>query len=95
MEEAEPFADEDEYLAYLEGERSRYAWVLRTYGDASPAEAQAAAEQFYEYEPAGPYRGLVFHNEAWHWAMLGIKGHGYVTHYPELVDPPADYRALD
>lgn len=95
MEKADPFADEDEYLASLEGERSRYAWVLRMYGGVPSAEAETAAERFYEYEPTGPYRGLVFHDEAWHWAMLRVKGDDYVTRYPELVDPPAEYRALD
>ncbi|GAA1986872.1 hypothetical protein [Catenulispora subtropica] len=91
----EPFAEEDEYLAYLKGERSRYAWVMRAYGGKSQEEADEAAELFYAYEPPGPYRGLVFHDEAWHWAMLTLHGHDYVTRLPHLVEPPAEYRALD
>ncbi|MFG1697449.1 hypothetical protein [Nonomuraea sp. NPDC049309] len=86
---------EEEYVACLEGERRRYAWVMRRYGGLGEAEAEAAAREFYAYEPAGePYRGLVFHDEAWHWAMLGIYGERYWVSHPELADPPPEYRAL-
>ncbi|WP_406673847.1 hypothetical protein WBK31_35620 [Nonomuraea sp. N2-4H] len=44
--------------------------------------------------PGEPYRGLVFHDEAWHWAMLGIYGERYWVAHPELADPPPEYRAL-
>jgi hypothetical protein len=86
---------EAEYVACLVSERRRYAWVMRRYGGLALAESWAAALASYPYEPAGePYRGLVFHDEAWHWAMLALHGHRYVVERPELEDPPAAYRAL-
>ncbi|CAM5633175.1 hypothetical protein [Streptomyces aurantiogriseus] len=87
---------EAEYAECLEGERRRYAWVMRRYGGLSPTESWTAALRCYPYEPPDkPYRGLVFHDEAWHWAMRAVHGDRYVLDRPELVDPPAEYRALD
>ncbi|MER7079148.1 hypothetical protein SAMN02982929_03162 [Saccharopolyspora kobensis] len=86
---------EDEYVDYLRGERTQYAWVMRHYGGTTAEQAEAAAAQRYPYEPADkPYRGLVFHDEAWHWAMLALHGEQYWARHPELVDPPAAYREL-
>ena len=80
---------EDEYVQYLRGERARYAWVMRTYGTMSSAQANEAADLRYPYEPPGTaFRGLVFHDEAWHWAMLALKGERYWLRYPELARPP-------
>jgi hypothetical protein len=77
----------------LEHERHLFAWCLSSLGGKSPSEAQAAAEAFYAYEPATePYRGLVFHDEAWHWAMLQIVGPQYWFTQPELEKPSAAYR---
>ncbi|MFI7008472.1 hypothetical protein [Streptomyces sp. NPDC050145] len=88
--------DEAEYLDCLRSERRAYAWVMRHHGGLSPARAEEAAAVCYPYEPAdAPFRGLVFHDEAWHWAMTAIHGGQYVTERPELVDPPAAYRALE
>jgi hypothetical protein len=87
---------EDEYVQYLRAERARYAWVMRTYGAMSSAQADEAADLRYPYEPPGTaYRGLVFHDEAWHWAMRALKGERYRSRYPELAEPPETYRALD
>ena len=87
---------EIEYLEDLRAERSRYAWVLRTYGSIAAAQADQAAERRYPYEPPdAPYRGLIFHDEAWHWAMLELEGQDYAVRRPELVDPPEAYCALD
>lgn len=87
---------EEEYRACLEGERRAYAWVMRTYGGRSEEDARVAALEWYPYEPPGtPYRGLVFHDEAWHWAMLELKGQYYWAHHPELAAPPAEYRAIE
>ncbi|MCX4966761.1 hypothetical protein OHA98_18350 [Streptomyces sp. NBC_00654] len=86
---------EEEYAAYLRDERRRYAWVMRRYGNLSPAESRAAAEERYAYEPAdAPFRGLVFHDEAWHWAMLALHGERYWTDRPESADAPPEYDAL-
>ncbi|MBB4897504.1 hypothetical protein [Streptomyces griseomycini] len=86
---------EAEYLEYLESERRAFAWVMRRYGGLTPAKAWEEALECYPYEPAGhPCRGLVFHDEAWHWAMLTIHGDWYVVEHPELVGPPAEYEAL-
>jgi hypothetical protein len=86
---------EAEYLDLLRSERRAYAWVLRRHGGMSLPKSWAAALDCYPYEPADePYRGLVFHDEAWHWAMLWINGHDYVTRHPDLAEPPAEYLAL-
>ncbi|MEY9908713.1 hypothetical protein ABIA35_004946 [Catenulispora sp. MAP12-49] len=87
---------EEEYARYLEAERRRYAWVMRTYGGMTGAEADEAAEQWYDYEPPDkPYRGLVFHDEAWHWAMTAIKGDHYWAGDPGLTEPPQEYLSLE
>lgn len=93
----DPWRDrEEEYLDLLQGERRRYAWVMRRYAGLTLTESWAAALDCYPYEPAGrPYRGLVFHDEAWHWAMLTLHGSFYTREHPELADPPAEYTALD
>ncbi|MEU7314920.1 hypothetical protein [Streptomyces sp. NPDC007083] len=87
--------DEDEYRDCLRSERRAYAWVMQHHGGLTPAEAEDAALEQYPYEPPdAPFRGLVFHDEAWHWAMLAIHGDRYVVEHPELVGPPHEYRAL-
>ncbi|MEU1803156.1 hypothetical protein [Streptomyces sp. NPDC019937] len=87
---------EEEYVAYLHDERRRYAWVMRRYGGLARAQAWEAARGHYPYEPRDePCRGLVFHDEAWHWAMLTLHGHRYPVERPELAEPSAEYLALD
>jgi hypothetical protein len=88
--------DEDDYVRYLREERERYAWIMRRYGGLDSAQADAAAQECYPYEPADkPWRELVFHDEAWHWAMLRLHGDQYWQRFPELAEPPPEYRALD
>ena len=49
-------------------------------------------EIFYVYESKEDnYRTLVFHDEAWHWAMLKIFGDGYWRSKPELSSPCKGY----
>jgi len=87
---------EDGYVAYLNGERRRYAWVMRQYGGLTQTEADAAALAHYPYEPSdAPLRGLVFHDHAWHWAMLKIYKDLYWVKHPDLARPPAAYQTLD
>ena len=87
--------DEKEYVEYLDHERHLFAWCLCLYGGTSQADARVRAEAFYPYESAatGSLRGLVFHDEAWHWAMLKIFGEQYWQARPELESPSVDYRA--
>lgn len=86
---------EEEYLRYLHDERRSYAWVMRRYGDLDAARADAAALERYPYEPADAHsRSLVFHDEAWHWAMLDLHGAQYWVSHPHLATPSAEYRAL-
>ena len=87
--------DEKEYAEYLDHERHLFAWCLVVYGGISQPVARSQAEEFYRYESATtePLRGLVFHDEAWHWAMLKIFGEQYWQARPELESPSADYRA--
>lgn len=88
-----PDRTEAEYLANLGDERRSFAWALCNYGGFSAADAHAEALAFYPYEePGTSYRGLIFHDEAWHWAMLRIHGEGYWRTHPELEQPPREYR---
>lgn len=83
--------NESKYVDYLTAERRDYAWVMERHGGLTREEARKAAVEWYEYEPAEKsYRGLVFHDEAWHWAMLAIHGNQYVVEHPELVAPSPD-----
>ncbi|MFJ8011315.1 hypothetical protein [Streptomyces sp. NPDC096339] len=87
---------EARYLDNLHAERRAYAWVMEHHGGLPATEAMEAALDCYPYEPADtPYRGLVFHDEAWHWAMPAIHGDRYVTEHPELVHPSPGYLALE
>ncbi|GAA2083286.1 hypothetical protein [Actinomadura alba] len=87
---------EDEYVEYLHGERRSFAWVMQRYGSFTPAEAEAAALKHYPYEASdAPFRGLIFHDLSWHWAMLAIHGGSYWVEHPELVNPSPEYEALD
>src|SRR5262249_26055428 len=50
-----------------------FAWCLITYPGLSHADARPASLSPLAYEPAiQPCRGIVFHDEAWHWAMLHL-----------------------
>ncbi|MFJ3921254.1 MULTISPECIES: hypothetical protein [Streptomyces] len=87
---------EAEYLDCLRSERRGYAWVMRHHGGLTPPQAGEAALKRYPYEPDdAPFRGLIFHDEAWHWAMLVIHGDRYVVERPELASPSDAYRALE
>lgn len=69
---------------------------MQRYGGLTPIRAEEAALECYPYETSDAlYRGLVFHDEAWHWAMLKIHGGSYWVEHPELVQPSAEYTALD
>ncbi|NEE03942.1 hypothetical protein [Phytoactinopolyspora halotolerans] len=86
---------EADYVEYLQQERRLFAWVMQRHGGLSPDESEAAALEQYPYEPSdAPFRGLVFHDEAWHWAMLAIHGDRYWADHPEFAQASAEYRAL-
>jgi len=87
---------EAEYLDCLRSERRGYAWVMRHHGGLTPSQARAAALERYPYEPDdAPFRGLVLHDEAWHWAMSVIHGDRYMVELPGLAQPSVEYRALE
>ncbi|MFD4672299.1 hypothetical protein ACFWNN_21405 [Lentzea sp. NPDC058450] len=93
MADWEPW-DEDEYVEYLETERLHYAWALEHFGRLTADEARQAALEFYEFEPPdAPYRGIVFHDLAWDWAMQRIMaGCDYpFWHTHPVPEPPPDY----
>ncbi|MDT0424546.1 MULTISPECIES: hypothetical protein [Streptomyces] len=84
--------NEEEYRAYLREERAAFARVLERYGSRTPDRARAEALTAYPYEPPqAPYRDLVFHDEAWHWAMLHLHGERYWHDHPELLHAPREY----
>ena len=83
-----------EYLRYLAGERHMFAWTLRRYGGLSAQAAKQRALEFYPQEPlANEYRWLVFHDSAWHWAMIDVFGEQYWIARPDLVRSDAEYQA--
>jgi hypothetical protein len=87
-------SDEREYLESLNHDRHMFAWCLVAFGNVPGPIARSRAEAFYPYESAAAeLRGLVLHDEAWHWAMLQILGEQYWQERPELERPSADYRA--
>lgn len=87
-------APEDEYLEYLEHERHMYAWCLTTYAGVAPSEAEREARDLYPYEPrTARYRGLIFHDLAWHHAMICLWGNGYWVARRELETPSESYAA--
>jgi len=87
--------NESEYKDYLITERRGYAWVLVKYGNRTEVEAIKEAEEFYNYEPKHKeFRGLIFHDEAWHWAMRKIFGERYWVSHPELEQPSVEYNDL-
>ncbi|MFC4072013.1 hypothetical protein [Actinoplanes subglobosus] len=90
-----PDWDEDEYLQCLHDARRRYAWVMRRHAGLDATRAGIAAEKRYPFEASDdPYRGIAFHDEAWHRAMLDIHGNRYWISHPDLAEPPAEYRTI-
>lgn len=88
----DPALTEQEYVVCLEHERHMFAWTLERFGAVPPAEARARALQCYPYEPPDDVcRGLSFHDEAWHWAMLTLHGSMYWQASPGFEVAPAEY----
>ena len=83
---------EEEYKSQLEEQRHMYSWCLQNIGGYSETQASKKAQEFYKYEPVSEkHRNLVFHNDAWHWAMLYLKGEQYWVKYPELESETKEY----
>lgn len=83
---------EEEYLEYLIMERNLYAWCLVNYGNYEEYQAKEEALKFYPYEgKEKTHRWLIFHDKAWHWAMIKIYGHGYWHDRPKLLKPSPAY----
>ncbi|WP_330253673.1 hypothetical protein OG874_03455 [Nocardia sp. NBC_00565] len=83
---------EDEYIRMLADAREDFAWVMERCGGRTPEQAVADALAAYPFEPSDvPHRGLVFHDDAWHWAMVAIHGYLYWREHPELERPSAEY----
>ena len=85
--------DEDEYRRYLDNERWLFALALSDYGGISPEQAEREALERYPYEPPDTlYRGIIFHDLAWHRAMIRLHGHMYWVSRPELQRMPEAHR---
>ena len=86
------WSDEESYCRYLVIERHFFALALRDYGGLSFEQSQHVALQRYPYEAVNePERGLIFHDLAWHWAMLHLYGERYWDSRPELLNEPEAY----
>ena len=85
-------SSEEEYKSQLEEQRHMYSWCLQNIGGYSKISADNKAEEFYRYEPESEkYRNLVFHDDAWHWAMLYLKGDQYWLKNPKLEKETKEY----
>lgn len=85
--------DEEEYQRYLECERRLFALALTHHGGMTPEQAKREALERYPYEPPDTsYRGMIFHEIAWHWAMIRLHGHEYSRSHPELRNAPESFR---
>jgi hypothetical protein len=72
------WTDEEGYPQYLEAERHLFAWCLMRIGGFSEEAARYEALERYPYQPPEAlYRGIIFHDEAWDWAMIRLFGHSY------------------
>ncbi|MCL6416272.1 hypothetical protein MIB92_11465 [Aestuariirhabdus sp. Z084] len=84
---------EEEYLSQLKQQRHMFEWCLLNIGVYSQDEIESASKRLFSYKPeSDEYRWLVFHDDAWHWAMLEIKGEGYWREYPNLKDESLEYK---
>lgn len=89
----ETYRVEAEYIIYLLHERRLFAWCLMRYGEFDVAEAYREAAKLYPYYSAIQMdREDVFHEEAWHWAMVKLFGNNYTKEYPTLAHPPYEYQ---
>lgn len=85
-------SDEAEYRATLEWQRHLFAWCLVQLGGYSAEVAERKTMECYPYEaPDDPARGIMFHDMAWHYAMLLIHGSFYWRSRPDLAFPSAEY----
>ncbi len=85
---------EKDYVRYLVHERHMFAWCLITHGGVAPVAALTQAEVRYPFEAATePFRGIIFHDVAWHWAMLALFGQRYWHSHPEFQFQSDGYRA--
>ena len=83
---------EEEYISSLKQQSHMYEWCLKNIGGLTTSEAKLEAEKLYTYvPPSEKYRWLVFHDDAWHWAMLKINGEQYWTSFPELAHASPEY----
>lgn len=79
--------DETDYCKTLEHGRKMYAWCLVQLNGIDAAEAKARAEKRYPYQaPGTPYRGIIFHEDSFHIAMLDTHGNCYWVNKPELLE---------
>lgn len=77
----------------IEDARHLFAWCLIHYGQVPPESAREQAREFYpDQTPGCRYeREMLFHDEAWHWAMLRVVGDFYWIERPELAGASLEY----
>ncbi|HSH96323.1 MAG TPA: hypothetical protein VK968_19405 [Roseimicrobium sp.] len=80
-----------EYVAILTQERHMYAWTLVTFGAFRTEDAESHALQHYPYDPVGQNNPFLFHERAWHYAMIELHGSTFWTTKPEILHAPAAY----
>lgn len=87
---------EEEYIAYLGAERHLFAWALQHFGRICKETAEKEAHRIYPYEPeSDEYRWLIFHDEAYHRAMLYLYGNEYWREFPQYATPSQEYLDME
>jgi hypothetical protein len=85
--------EEADYRQRLHVERHMYAWTLVHTAGVEEAGAATRAEERYKLLPASDrYREMIFHDEAWHIAMLDLHGNCYWHREPGLEKSPEAYQ---
>ncbi len=81
------------YSEQIRIEKHMYKWCLIKYGSLNHELADKQANDFYNFESEdNEYKYIVFHEEAWHWAMIKIHGENYWIVDPSLKSIPSEYK---
>ena len=87
---------EEQYALALDNIRYLFAWTLVRYGDFSHKKAKEEAMKQFPYQSENEdYRELVFHEEAWHWAMLFLYGENYWDNFPQYISFSDEYLTVE
>jgi len=86
------WADEEQYMLYLNMEKHLFIWALGYEGQLVEAECCALGDEKYAYRPVTDLtRGETFTDDSWHHAMIQLYGGQYWQEHPEVMTAPQAY----